>query len=327
MKKLITILISAILSVMLLFSVSACGNKDYNGEINIYMPDGAPALAFSRLMHEENKLGKESVSYNVVSADTIGSFVANGTATVALMPVNAAAKLNADGKNYKMLSVNTHGNLFVIGKQEASDLNALKGKKVGVVNLANVPGLTFKAILKKNNIEYITEGVDANKVTLVAIAPTEIGARINGTGEQAIDFAVAPEPAVTNLTTKAPVIKVRLSLQELWGEGGYPQAVLMVKSELAKDKDFTDALLSALSDSAVWVKDNIASSVTAVNAHLAEGVNPSLDATKLNATAVENCNIKVVKAKDAKTSVKDYLNRIIEIEPTSTKAVTDDFFA
>lgn len=327
MKKLLTLLLTFALSFTLLFSLASCGNKDYKGEINVYMPDGAPALAFSQLMHEENKLGKETVSYNVVSADTIGSFVANGTATVALMPVNAAAKLCSDGKNYKMLSVNTHGNLFVIGKQEASSLADLKGKKVGVVNLANVPGLTFKALLKKANIEYQEEGVSADKVTLVGIAPTEIGARLNGTGEQAIDFAVAPEPAVSNLTTAAPVIKVRLSLQTLWGEGGYPQAVLMVKSELAKDKDFTDKLLSALNESATWVKTNVESAVTAVNAHLAEGVNPSLNASKLSATAVENCNIKVVKAKDAKSSVVDYLNRVIEIAPNATKAVGDDFFA
>ena len=40
------------------------------------------------------------------------------------------------------------------GQINKSNLNTLKGKTVGIVNLASVPGLTFKLILKNNGIEY-----------------------------------------------------------------------------------------------------------------------------------------------------------------------------
>ena len=152
MKKLFSMLLGVVLTLALCFSLAGC-NKDYEGKIEIYMPDGAPALAFSRLMNENNTLERE-VSYHVVDANTIGTYVANETAAAALIPVNAATKLAGTGEKYKMLSVNTHGNLFVVGKQEAGDINALKGKKIGVVNLANVPGLTFKAILADKGIFY-----------------------------------------------------------------------------------------------------------------------------------------------------------------------------
>lgn len=103
------------------------------------MPDGAPALAFAKLMHEENTLGKENLTYTVVKADNIGGFVANESAAVALMPITGASKV-ANGK-YKAVSVITHGNIFLIGKGDATTLSALKDKKVGVVQLANVPAL------------------------------------------------------------------------------------------------------------------------------------------------------------------------------------------
>ena len=163
MKRKISIVLAS-----LLFAVgfAACGAEKEEKEITVYMPDGAPALAFAKLMHDENKLGKDDLAYTVVSANNIGGVVANGTATAALMPINAASKLCGTGDRYKILSVNTHGNLYVLSKQTPDGIDSLKGKKVGVINLANVPGLTFKAILKKNEITY-TEDESAHTSTSV----------------------------------------------------------------------------------------------------------------------------------------------------------------
>lgn len=326
MKKLFSMLLGVVLTIALCFSLAGC-NKDYEGKIEIYMPDGAPALAFSRLMNENNTLERE-VSYHVVDANTIGTYVANETAAAALIPVNAATKLAGTGEKYKMLSVNTHGNLFVVGKQEAGDINALKGKKIGVVNLANVPGLTFKAILADKGIAY-TEDADAlnsENVYLVNIAGTEIAARLNAEGAAALDFVVAPEPAVSTITGKVPAIKVRLSLQELWGEGGYPQAVLLAKTELTQDKDFVNALLDALTASAEWLPSHASDAAEAVKSHLTEGLNPSFTADNLTETVIANCNIKVEKAADAKEKVKSYINKIMAIDAQSTSAPADAFF-
>ena len=326
MKKTISILLSLMLALVLSFSLAGCGKK-YEGKIEIYMPDGAPALAFSQLMSENNTFDRD-VTYHVVDANTIGTYVANETAAAALIPVNAATKLAGTGEKYKMLSVNTHGNLFVVGKQEAADVNALKGKKIGVVNLANVPGLTFKAILSDKGIAY-TEDADAltaENVYLVNIAGTEIAARLNADGAAALDFVVAPEPAVSTITGKVPAIKVRLSLQELWGEGGYPQAVLLAKTELTEDKDFVNDLLDALTTSAEWLPTHATEAAEAVKNHLTEGLNPSFTADNLTQTVITNCNIKVEKAKDAKEKVKSYIDKIMAIDAQSTSAPADAFF-
>lgn len=327
MKKAIYLLLGVMLSLAMSLALIGCANRDYDGKIEIYMPDGAPALAFAQLMSENNQLGRE-VNYHVVSSTTIGTFVADETATAALLPVNSAAKLCGSGEKYKMLSVNTHGNLFVIGKGEAADINALKGKKVGVVNLANVPGLTFKAILADKGVTYTEDSAQltSENILLVGIEGTEIAGRLNATGDNALDFVVAPEPAVSTLTSKAPAIKVLLSLQELWGEGGYPQAVLVAKTELCNDKDFVKALLDALDASAAWLPDHASDAASAVASHLAADLQPSFSAENLTQSVITNCNIKVVKAADSKDSVKSYIEKITAINAQSAGEVADAFF-
>ena len=127
----------------------------YTSPISVYMPDGAPALGLAKLMNDDNKLGKTDLTYTVVTASAIGDYVRDKSATVAVMPVNAASLLCGKGDAYKMAAVLTHGNLFVIGKGEAAKLEDLKGSVVEVVNINNVPGLTFMSLLKGANIDYV----------------------------------------------------------------------------------------------------------------------------------------------------------------------------
>jgi hypothetical protein len=60
---------------------------------------------------------------------------------------------NLDEQKYTMVSVITHGNLYLISKTQS--VTGLVGKKVGVMGGENkVPDLTLKVILKKNGLKY-----------------------------------------------------------------------------------------------------------------------------------------------------------------------------
>jgi len=266
----------------------------------------------------------------VVAASSIGGYVQNKTATVAVMPVNAASLLCGTGENYKMAAVLTHGNLFVIGKGEATKLEDLKGSVVEVVNINNVPGLTFMSLLKDANVDYVVgnkeDAPDPGKVTLAGNnGGAEIAAAI-----KAGHYVVAPEPAVSNVTAKTGA-KVNMSLQTLWdgenGESGYPQAVLMVKNDLLRDEAFMTALYSALEESAEWVKTNGATAATAVGNHFIDGGQTSLDGAALTEAAVTGCNIRMEKSADAKSQVNDYIAKIRTIRENAASVVSDAFFA
>ncbi len=132
----------------------------YNGNISVYAPDGAPALGLAKIMSTDEIINCAEIEYNVVDATTIQTFVTGAApkADVCVLPVNLAVKLLGSGEKYKMLGTLTHGNLFIVSnggeKITKKNISSLRGKTVGVVNLAQVPGLTLKTILKDNGIDF-----------------------------------------------------------------------------------------------------------------------------------------------------------------------------
>lgn len=133
------------------------GAVDYSENIFVYAPDGAPALGLACLMSGAS----DNLKYEIVNPNTIQQFVggAEPKADICVLPVNLAVKLLGNGEKFKLIGTLTHGNLYILSKSNleitAENLHDLNGKTVGVVNLAAVPGLTVKLILKSHGIDYI----------------------------------------------------------------------------------------------------------------------------------------------------------------------------
>lgn len=138
-------------------------------EFTFYAPDGAPALAIAKFIcDEQNFIEGATFNYNIVVADMIAKYM-NGAndgkvlADFIVLPVNAASKMYNNAKaNYKMVSVITHGNLYIMAKVKDGNtdiaLSDLDGKKIGIIGQGNVPDLTFKTVLSKNSFSYTTIG-------------------------------------------------------------------------------------------------------------------------------------------------------------------------
>lgn len=140
------------------FFCNGTGDAQYSGKISVYAPDGAPALGLAKLI-AENSLS--NIEYHVVNANTIQTFVGgeNPKADICVLPVNLAVKLLGNAQNYRLIGTLTHGNLYLLSKSDkkinGDNLQYLLGKSVGVVNLAQVPGLTFKIILKNHGMKFV----------------------------------------------------------------------------------------------------------------------------------------------------------------------------
>ena len=153
MKKFVCLILTLLLSITsLLFGCNS------SSKILIYSPDGAPALALSKVIKSDFK----DASVNIVAADKIASFVTGKKkkADICILPINLASKLIGSGEDYKMLGTITHGNFYFLSTLDISvdsqNLGVLVGKTVGVMQLQNVPGLTFKSVLAANEIDFIT---------------------------------------------------------------------------------------------------------------------------------------------------------------------------
>ncbi|MBR2870600.1 MAG: hypothetical protein IKB98_04410 [Clostridia bacterium] len=139
---------------------------------------------------------------------------------------------------------------------------------------------------------------------------------------------LVPEPAATALQKNAQKqgkTLYRLDLQELYDSDvkAYPQAVLMVKkSVIGAHQDLASLLAQKIDGSVAWAKENTTLAVSAISERGAT----TLQAPALNQTAIDGCKIYWQGSNEAKQSVKDYVNQIIQVDANSATAVQDDFF-
>ena len=128
------------------------------------VPGGAPALSIVNFIDNgENFVEGANFNYKVVNADNIAMHM-NGEVEFAdfiILPINAASKLynkKTDlDKSYKMVSVITHGNMYIMSKTQ-SNINSLKGNTISIFNKeGTVPDLTLKIVLNKNGIKHSTK--------------------------------------------------------------------------------------------------------------------------------------------------------------------------
>lgn len=123
----------------------------FNGDsITVAMPDGAPALGLSKLIYENSDLGTgKTVNYKVVAASNIATEMATGSSDIVVIPVNAATKMYEKGTGYKLVSVLTHGNFYIVSTDKLN-VNDLKDKRIAVPQRGKVPDWTLQLALKNN---------------------------------------------------------------------------------------------------------------------------------------------------------------------------------
>ena len=150
MKKVLTLILSVLLSTVAVFG-SAC-SKEPEANYKFMVPDGAPALAIAKLIHENDNLGTgKTVEYSVLSSTQVMPNLSSGSADIIVAPVNAASmRYNTNGNDYVMVAVLTHGNFYILSTTEIS-VQDLIGKQVAVPNQGAVPDWTFKMVLEKIN--------------------------------------------------------------------------------------------------------------------------------------------------------------------------------
>ena len=304
-KKLILFFITATVITLSLAAAVSCNSQ--TEKLKVYVPDGAPALSVANMLAND-----DGAEYRVVDAQTIQTFVTGNSpqADICILPVNLAVKLLGDGKTYKLLGTVTHGNLFLLSNGKTSitpdNIADLTGKTVGVVNLAQIPGLTLKLILKNAGLP--------DKVTLVPVTAPEVGVK------DGIDYFVVPEPAASTKVNALETLEFSGSLQKLYG---------VVKKELI-DTDAVKNFVKGLKENAEWLLNESTSAetiVSAVQSHLSDGLSPTFSAKNLSKQVIGNCSVNFVPATDCKQDIIEFIAKLNGVSDTSFGTPSNDFFA
>lgn len=320
MKK-FTCLILTILVAVASVLFSCASNK-----IAVYSPDGAPALALAKVI----KSDFENTSVNIVSANKIASCVTGKEkkADICILPINLASKLIYSGEDYKMLGTVTHGNFYFLSTQDilvdSQNLGVLVGKTVGVMQLQNVPGLTFKSVLSANEIDYITiedtSQKQANKVNLMAINKVE-------TARSDIDLFLIPSP-LADAKVQTTSLKFVGSLGEIYGEGGFPQAIIVAKNTLLENNlNFVKEFISQIDSVESYLKvENKVEICALLHAKLESGLTPTFNENNLTADSIARSQIKFIPCKTSKSSVVSFILNLKEIQPSAVNEFSENFF-
>lgn len=269
MKRMLIIL----LSLLLIFTVACSkekpaesnvgteenGSAEQNQEkktVKFCFPNGVPALTVAKLAYENPIIDENmEIEYEIQSTpDLLASKILKGEADIAIVPSNLAAQAYNKEIPYKLVGTSVWGTLYMMSTEEIDSFDSLKGKEVYSFGKNLTPDLVFKYVLKENGIE-----PDKDVSITYLNAASEVGpAFISGK----TNLAVLSEPAVTNIMMKKDNAKVVFDFNEEWSkitgiEQGYPQASLIIKSDLLEDhKEFVDKFIQVYSENLQWAKEN-----------------------------------------------------------------------
>lgn len=307
------------------FAFSSCGG---DSGVQVYAPDGAPALALAKLLAED--ISGDGIDYTITSAAKIVNFVTGRKpqAEVCILPVNEASKLLGGGDTYQMIGLATHGNMYLLSSTNyaytQSNAGELCGKKIGVVQLPNVPGLALRAALSDLQVPYNLTGVSSDSAYLYGIAPTAVSP-MGGA-----DLYLCPEPAASTkikaFSTQGLPFYTVGSLQELYGGGGYPQACIVAKKSFIGSAEFLKILDGLKGAQGYLQSASIETICASVSSHLEEGAAATFSVQNLTYEVVERCSVRFEASVDCRQKVDGFLQKLAAIAPDSVSAVSQDFY-
>lgn len=319
MKKFLALLSALVLTVACAVGVAGCNKDSDGGKLSVYVPDGAPALSVATLANSD-KFAVHVIDAGIITTKVGG---ANPQADIAIMPVNAASKILGNGDTYQMLGTVTHGNLFLLKKQGGEDISTpadlakLENKTVGVINLANVPGLTFKTILNDNQL--------LGKVTLIDVKPLQVVPTNSD-----CDFFLVPEPVATTKANETS-LSVAGSLQTLYGgENGYPQAVAVAKkSVIENNSDEIAEFMNGFATTKSWLMLDETTGeqiVSAIDSMTDGDLAHMFTAANLTKEVIANCGINFVPSAQCKEEVITFMQKFNAVSNNAWGTIDDKFF-
>lgn len=300
MKKFISLVFASVLA------LSALSAQDSSYAVKVSAPNGAPALSLATLA------AKNPENYTFVAAETISAEFAGNKADFIIAPINAGAKLYKMGKStYKLAAVVTWGNLYFASQKKNFKLKDIKKSELTLFGENTINSSIALAALEKNKITPKSVNYLAGAANTQALLLSD-----------ADSIVLTAEPALTAARMKNPKI-VSYALNDLYkkstGFDGFAQAGLFVRAEtIEKNPQAVEAFIAQAEESCKKCSSNLSEVVSAAvelkilpNAKIAE-------------SAIPNCAIRFMSAKDAKSQIETAAN--IDIKQYGGTLPADDFY-
>lgn len=217
--------------------------------------DGIPALTLAKLIKDNPTIaGNSNIDFEIQKTpDLLVTKILKEEADIAIVPSNLAAQAYNKGLSYKLVGTANWGSIYILSTEDVKGFEDLRGREIYAFGKGLTPDLVLRFVLSKNGIQ-----PDEDVKIIYLNAASEVGpAFLSGKS----NLALLPEPLATNILAMKEDARVVLDLNEEWRhitgtKGGYPQASLIIKSELIENnREFVDELIKLYEDSINWAKD------------------------------------------------------------------------
>lgn len=319
MRKFISILSTGIIAMGVLSGCSSTDQEKSEGGkeeiskkvVKVVTPDGLPTIAIAKLIKEkpEIKVNYE-IEYTIEkTAETLSTTVMKEEPDIAIAPSNMASIVYNKTKNYQIAGTTGFGSSYIVSTEDINNYEDLKGKTIMNIGKGLTPDITAQYIISEKGLN--TEGdVNFSYVN----SPSELVPMIVSGKE---NTAIVPEPALSALMAKKENVKIFKGLNDEYkeiadSEHGYPQATIIVKkSFLEENKDFTNIFLDNVKEGIEWANDNPSELAT-----YCEEIEVSTEKPIIE-KSIERANLKFVPIEESKDIYKNYYKKLYDSNPKS----------
>ena len=330
MKKNLKYLLALCLTIALVFSLAACGQKadetpndardDQQTEQEEFTPanysiaalKGPTAMGLVKLMKDSESgetTGNEYTFTLAGSADEVTPALLKGELDMACVPANLAAVLyNKTEGEIEVLAVNTLGVLYIVENGESVQSMAdLKGKTIVAAGKGSTPEYALRYLLTENGID------PDNDVTIDWKSEHSECVAALASGQASV--ALLPQPFVTVAQSKIEGLRMALDLTAEWDKLGSGSTlitgVIVARREVVEQNPAAvDAFLKEYAASVDWVNANTADAAALI------GENGIVDAAVAE-KALPYCNIVCLTGGDMQAKLSGYLQVLADANPAS----------
>lgn len=273
-RNLKRIMVGALLTTTIAFTLSGCGKKSDEGPVDVrvaYFPNitHSQALVMKDQQGLEERLGDgynvEWISFNA-GPDEITAIFAGEVDLGYIGPVPAINAYIKSKGDVNIIAGATNAGAVLLTRSGANitSVKELAGKTVAIPQLGNTQHLSLLNILSENNLVTKDAGGDVN---VVAVANADIK---NLMDQGTIDAALVPEPW-GSIIEKETGANILLDYDEVWMEGNYPTAVVIVSKDFLEDhEDIVAEFLAEHKEATLFINDNKEEAKEIINRQIEE---------------------------------------------------------
>lgn len=278
MKKITRTIGIMAMTALALTGLSGCGKKEEAKEVNVGYFNNvthAQALYMKAEGTLDEALGDDVAvtwtAFNAGPAEVEALF--SGDIDIGYIgPVPAiTANVRSDG-DVSILSGATLAGAELLraagsGIEEVADLD---GKTVAIPQIGNTQHLCLLKLLEDNGLSTTEEG---GTVNVVAVDNADV---LNMMDQGNIDAALVPEPWGSTLEESGA--EIVLDYDEVYRDGDYPVAVVVVRNDFLKDNpELVKKFLKAHEETTAYISENSSEAAKVVNEEINEATGKSLE--------------------------------------------------